>query len=163
VPFLRHQLIAVVAPDSPLAAAGRVTPETLARHPWLLGPFAIEPATPEGAFVARNRLQPRSLRAFPSHAAALGAAIAGEGVLPALAHLVREELRRGLLVRLDVPGTPQQGLWYAAMLRPGNRPPVASELRRFVATPEATQAILSGTPGVPAERFRPAVHVTIWS
>lgn len=162
VPFLRHQLIVVVAPTHPLAHAGRLTPATLEPHPWLVGPFAIEPTTPEGRFLDRNRLRP-DLRAFPSHAAALSAAVAGEGVLLALAHLVRHELTRGTLVRLHVAGTPQQGLWHAAMLPPEHRPPIAAELRRFVATPEATQAILTGTPGVPAERFRPAVYVTIWS
>jgi len=39
---------------------------------------------------------------------------------------------------------------------------VASALRRFVSTPEAVQAVLARAGGVPAERFRPPVHVTLW-
>ena len=41
-------------------------------------------------------------------------------------------------------------------------PPVAAELARFVTTPRATQAMLRG-PGVTAGRFRPSIHVTLWS
>jgi hypothetical protein len=49
------------------------------------------------------------------------------------------------------------------MLAPDRRTPAAWALRRFVTTPEATQAMLARAGGVPAERFRPPVHVTIWS
>jgi hypothetical protein len=81
----------------------------------------------------------------------------------ALAHAVLDELRRGVLVRLDVRGTPVDGLWHASTLAPERRTPAAWALRRFVVTPEATQAMVSRSPGVPAGRFRPAVYVTLWS
>ena len=42
------------------------------------------------------------------------------------------------------------------------RPPAAAELLRFVTTPRATQAMVRGA-GVHVGRFRPAVHVTLWS
>jgi hypothetical protein len=41
-------------------------------------------------------------------------------------------------------------------------PPVAAELARFVTTPRATQAMLRGS-GVTAGRFKPSIHVTLWS
>ena len=82
----------------------------------------------------------------------------------AIAHTVLDALRRGSLVRLDVRGTPLDGMWHAATL--GAEPALAESadaLRRFVTTPEATQAIVARPGGVPAGRFRPPVYVTIWS
>ena len=38
----------------------------------------------------------------------------------------------------------------------------AAELARFVTTPRATQAMLRGS-GVNVGRFRPSIHVTLWS
>jgi hypothetical protein len=81
----------------------------------------------------------------------------------AIAHTVLDELRRGTLARLDVRETPVDGLWFASTLRPDRRTPAAWALRRFVTTPEATQAMLARPGGVPAERFRPPVYVTLWS
>jgi hypothetical protein len=66
-------------------------------------------------------------------------------------------------VRLDVAGTPLDGMWHAATLSAERSSPEASALRRFVTTPEATQAIVARPGGVPAGRFRPPVYVTIWS
>jgi hypothetical protein len=37
-----------------------------------------------------------------------------------------------------------------------------SELLRFITTPRATQAMVRGA-GVKVGRFKPAVHVTLWS
>ena len=42
------------------------------------------------------------------------------------------------------------------------RTPAAAELMRFVTTPRATQAMLRGA-GVNVGRFRPSIHVTLWS
>jgi hypothetical protein len=41
-------------------------------------------------------------------------------------------------------------------------PPITTELARFVTTPRATQAMLRGA-GVTAGRFKPSIHVTLWS
>ncbi len=38
----------------------------------------------------------------------------------------------------------------------------ASELLRFISTPRAIQAMVRGA-GVDLGRFKPAVHVTLWS
>ena len=40
---------------------------------------------------------------------------------------------------------------------------MADALCRFLATPDAMQAIVARPGGVPAGRFRPPVSVTIWS
>jgi glycine/D-amino acid oxidase-like deaminating enzyme len=114
--------------------------------------------------VAAERGLPRpELGAFANDAAAQDAAAAGEGVMLAIAHTVIEPVRHGSLVRLDVRGTPADGMWHAATLGADRRSRVADALRRFVTTPDATHAIVARPGGVPAGRFRPPVYVTIWS
>jgi hypothetical protein len=63
---------------------------------------------------------------------------------------------------LDVRTTPLEELWHASTLGPERRPELASALRRFITTPEATQAMLARSSDVPAGRFRPPVYVTLW-
>lgn len=163
VPFLRYGSVVVAAPRHPLARARSVAPATLAGETWLVGPSGAEPSTATGAFLARERIAPREVLAFPSFANARAQAASGRGVMLAIAHTVLDELERGALVALDVRDTPIRQLWFASMLAPDRRTPAAWALRRFVTTPEATQAMLARAGGVPAERFRPPVHVTIWS
>jgi len=47
-------------------------------------------------------------------------------------------------------------------LTPAARQPAVSELVRFITTPRCTQAMLRGA-GVGVTRFRPKIHVTLWS
>jgi LysR family transcriptional regulator, low CO2-responsive transcriptional regulator len=163
VPFLRYGLVIVAARRHRLAGSRDIAPAALAGETWLVGPCGADHRTATGAFLARERVTARDVRAFPSFAAARAEAAAGRGVMLAVVHRVLDELERGALARLDVRGTPLQRLWYASMLAADRRTPAAWALRRFVTTPEATQVMLARTDGVPAERFRPPVHVTIWS
>jgi DNA-binding transcriptional LysR family regulator len=163
VPFLRYRLIVVAGPHHRLAGRRDLAPAVLAGERWLVGPSGAEPHTAVGQFLARNRLAPEDVAAFPTYAAAGAAAEQGGGVMLAIAHTVLDELRRGALVRLDVRGTPVDRLWYASTLGPDRRTPAAWALRRFVTTPEATQAMLARSRGVPAGRFRSPVYVTLWS
>jgi molybdate transport repressor ModE-like protein len=162
VPFLRYRLIVVAAAGHRLAGRRAVAPAALAGEPWLVGPSGAGERTDVGDFWAANSLGPEAVSAFPSFAAAAHATAAGRGVMLAVAHTVMDDLRRGTLVRLDVRGTPLEVLWHCTTLAADRRSPAASALRRFVATPEAVQAVLARTGDVPAERFRPPVHVTLW-
>jgi hypothetical protein len=54
-------------------------------------------------------------------------------------------------------------MWHGATLSADRRSEVAGALRRFITTPDATQAIVARPGGVPAGRFRPPVYVTIWA
>jgi DNA-binding transcriptional LysR family regulator len=163
VPFLRVRSLVVASPGHPLARRKRVAPAALAGERWLVGAAGAGGETPTGAFLRRHHLAPEEVRAYSSDAAAAAAAASGRGVMLAIAHTVLDELRRGTLARLDVRETPVDGLWFASTLRPDRRTPAAWALRRFVTTPEATQAMLARPGGVPAERFRPPVYVTLWS
>jgi molybdate transport repressor ModE-like protein len=162
MPFLRYRLVVVAAPGHELAGRRGVMPGALAGERWLVGPSGSGPGTDVGAFLERFAITPAEVLAFPSDAAAAMAAETGRGVMLAVAHTVLDELRRGTLVRLDVRGTPHEELWHATTLARDRCPDAASALRRFLTTPEATQAMLARPGGVPVERFRPRVHVTLW-
>jgi LysR family transcriptional regulator, low CO2-responsive transcriptional regulator len=159
VPFLRYKLVVVAAPRHPLAGRHDIPVAALRGERWLVGPADAELSR----FFAERNLAAPAEGAFATEAAAQAAAAAGEGVMLAIAHTVLDALRRGALVRLDVRGTPREAMWHAATLPDERRSPVAGALRRFVTTPDATQAIVARPGGVPAGRFRPPVYVTIWS
>ena len=163
VPFLRYRLIVVAGPQHRLAGRRDLAPAALAGERWVVGPSGAERDTAVGEFLARNRLAPDDVSAVPTYAGAVAAASRGAGVMLAIAHTVLDELRRGSLTRIDVRGTPIERLWYASTLGPDRRTPAAWALRRFVTTPEATQAMLARSRGVPAGRFRSPVYVTLWS
>lgn len=162
VPFLRCRVIIVAAPGHPLASEHDVPPSALTAERWLIGPPDLDPTTMSGLFFARNGLDPRDLAAYTSHAAALAAAAAGEGIILTLAHSVVDEVRRRALVRIDVRGTPIVELWHASTLGLGRALPAALALQRFATTSDATQAMSRGRAGTTSTRVRPAVHVTLW-
>jgi DNA-binding transcriptional LysR family regulator len=162
VPFLRCRLIIVAAPRHPLAGRADVAPAELGTQRWLVGPPDIDPTTATGLFFARNDLAPSDVSAYASHAAAIAAAAAGEGMLLTLAHSVLDEARRRALTRIDVRGTPIVEMWHASTLGLGRALPAALALQRFATTSDATQAISSGRAGTVSTRVRPKVHVTLW-
>jgi LysR family transcriptional regulator, low CO2-responsive transcriptional regulator len=161
-PFLRYRLVVVAGPGHRLAGAREVPLATLRSERWLVGPAGAEPHSALHEFFRSTGLPAPQAGAFSTEAAAQGAAAAGQGVMLAIAHTVLDQLRRRALVRLDVRGTPREAMWHVATLR-DRLSPVADALRRFVTTPDATQAIVTQAGGVPAARFRPPVYVTIWS
>jgi LysR family transcriptional regulator, low CO2-responsive transcriptional regulator len=161
-PFLRYRLIVVAGPDHRLAGAREVSLADVADERWLVGPAGAEPHSALHGFFRSAGLPDPQAGAFATEAAAHAAVAGGQGVMLAIAHTVLDELRRGTLVRLDVAGTPRDAMWHVATLRDRSSP-MADALRRFVTTPDATQAIVTRPGGVPATRFRPPVYVTIWS
>ncbi len=163
VPFLRCRLIAVAAPGHPLAGRPDISPAELAGERWLLGPPELDPTTGAGLLFARLGIAPSEVVGYTSHAAAVAAAAAGDGVVLTLAHTVIEELRRRALTRIDLRGTPMLEMWHASTLGFGRALPAALALQRFATSPEATQAISTGRAGTASSRARPRPHVTLWS
>ena len=87
---------------------------------------------------------------------------AQQGLALALSFAVADDLADGRLVRIAGPGVEADAVW-SAMTLPGHSvAPAAAELVRFITTPRATQAMLRGS-GINIRRFRPSVHVTLWS
>ncbi len=158
-PFLNYELVAVVAPDHPLAGRA-VTAAALRGRKWCLGPSA---AGVQG--VVQDTLREIGVpeahqRIFQSGAAALEETKRSRCVTLAVQFAIAEDLRAGRVVQIDTPGIRARGTWTALTL--ADCPPTAEELMRFISSPRATQAMLRGA-GAKIGRFRPAVHVTLWS
>ncbi|RDH74723.1 LysR family transcriptional regulator [Mycolicibacterium moriokaense] len=160
-PFLKYQILTVAAPGSPLATRPP-TAALLSEQQWMLGPSAGH-ADGEIASILRNLAIPESAqRIFQSDAAALEEVQRVGGVTLALGFSVGKDLAAGRVVHVKGPGLQVPGEWCAMTLTPSARQPAVSELVRFITTPRCTQAMLRGT-GVGVTRFRPKVHVTLWS
>ncbi len=130
---------------------------------WLVDPSGTDPASDSGRLLAALRVPDARIRVFPNQTAAWAAAADGSGVAPAASHLVAQQLRRGELTVLAVPGTPAEACWHVTTLNREHRPATASSLRHFLGTPEAMHLMRAPTEGIPPSRFRPPVYVTIWS
>lgn len=160
-PFLNYQMLAVVAPGHPLAS-GRVGAGELREQTWLLGPSAVGRIGIVPMLLRRLNVPEHNQRIFQSHSAAVEEAKHGKGVALAVAFSVSKDLAAGDLHQVGGPFLPARGSWNILALAGRDASPTAAELRRFVSTPRATQAMLRGA-GVTAGRFRPAIHVTLWS
>ena len=64
---------------------------------------------------------------------------------------------------LPVDGTPVDLMWHVNTVGAQRRAPIAAKLCRFLDTPDALQAMHRADGSVPVSRFRPPVHVTLWS
>ena len=160
-PFLKYQILTIAAPDSPLASRPPTT-ALLSEQQWMLGPSAGN-TDGEIAAILRNLAIPESQqRIFQSDAAALEEVLRVGGVTLALGFAVGKDLAAGRVIQVKGPGLQAPGEWCAMTLAPAARQPAVSELVRFITTPRCTQAMLRGT-GVGVTRFRPKVHVTLWS
>ena len=103
------------------------------------------------------------VRLFPNQRPALAPAATGSDIVPAVEHLAAKDIDTGNLVRLPIVEGPLELLWHVTTLPADRRAPIAGKLRRFLATPEAMQAMYLADTGVPSSRFKPPVYVTIWS
>ena len=162
-PMMRYRLVVVAGRRHRLARAAHVNPAALAGQDWLVDPGGADRASEVGALLCRLRVPDARIRVFPSLAAAWSAAADGHGVAPGVAHLVAHEVVRGRLAVLPVDGTPVDLLWHVTSLGADRRSAVATKLRRFLETTEAMHAIHRADGSMPVSRFRPPVHVTLWS
>jgi DNA-binding transcriptional LysR family regulator len=160
-PFLAYDVGVVAAPEHPVAV-GTVGLDQLADQVWHLGPGATELAGETSGVLRRLRVPEKRQRIFQSDAAALGETRRGMGLAIAVGFTVRDDLRNGRLVRIEAPELTDRGSWSTWTLAGEQQISAASELVRFVGTPRATQAMLRGE-AAGVGRFRPAVHVTLWS
>ncbi|MFI5101264.1 MAG: LysR family transcriptional regulator [Actinomycetes bacterium] len=159
--FLNYQIVAVASPDHPLA---RLQPSSneLRDQTWLLGPSAVGESGVIPNLLRRINVPEDHQQIFQSHAAALEEAKRGKGIALAVSFAVSQDLANGDLKRVPGPLLQGQGGWSILTLAGGHAPPAAAELSRFVTTPRAIQAMLRGT-GVTVGRFKPSIHVTLWS
>lgn len=163
VPFLRYQRVFVVAADNPLAALhGPVALPQLLSRPWFAGPAGIQDSTEEGRWLASMGVAPEIIR-LSSETDALAAVRAGEGIMLALGHIVRAEIRKGSLVRVPIAGTPISGLWWVSTLDRRRTTTLAQTLQRFVSSADATAAMVAPGGSRGLERRGSKFHVALWS
>jgi DNA-binding transcriptional LysR family regulator len=155
-PIFRYRLVVVAARQSRLHGSA-------SQWRWLVDPSGTDPDSDTGMLLARLRIPDNRIGVFPNQTAAWAAAADGAGVAPAVEHLVTQQLRRGELSLVELPGSPVDACWHATVLERQHRSAAASSLRRFLGTPEAMHLMRSPAAGVPPSRFRPPVYVTIWS
>jgi DNA-binding transcriptional LysR family regulator len=160
-PFLKYQLVTVAAPDSPLAT-GTPTPALLREQNWMLGPSAGSVDGEIATMLRKLAIPEANQRIFQSDAAACEEVQRVGGVTLTIGFAVAKDLSAGRLVHVKGPGLQASGEWSAATLPPASRQPAVSELVRFITTPRCTQAMIRGS-GVGVTRFKPKVHVTLWS
>jgi DNA-binding transcriptional LysR family regulator len=160
-PFLKYQVIAVTAPDNPLAGVTATT-ALLREQRWLLGPSAGIVDGEIAAMLHDLSIPESRQRIFQSDAAALEEVRRVGGMTLVVGFAVAKDLAAGRLVHVRAPGLQASGEWCAVTLLPAARQPAVSELLGFITTPRCTQAMIRGT-GVGVTRFRPKVHVTLWS
>jgi len=158
-PVMNFQIVLVVGPDHPLAAmpAG---PQRLREQTWLLGPSAVATLGAVPALLRRLAVPEDRQQIFQSHSAAIEEAKRSKGVAPVLSFAVAQDLASRQLVRVSGTHVHIDGIWHSMRLSTAS--PVADELTRFASTPRAVQAMVRGA-GVTAGRFRPSIHVTLWS
>ncbi|MFT4286564.1 LysR family transcriptional regulator [Nocardioides sp.] len=159
--FLNYQIWAVAAPTHPINRA-TPAPNVLRDQVWVLGPAAAEDSGVVPAMLHRLGVPESKQQIFQSHAAALDEAKRGRGIALALSFVAQPDIARGALVQLPGRLTQAQGSWNVSILGGGRATPAAEEMARFVTTPRATQAMLRGR-AIAHGRFKPAVHVTLWS
>lgn len=158
--FLSYDIEVIAAPSHRLAGR-RVSPEELTNADWYLGPSAAGTTGVVPRMLQRLRLPEDRQRIFQSDAAALEETKRGAGLNLALTFAVRKELQAGRLVKIDGANTAMRGTWSAVTVA-HDPTATAAELKRFVSTPRAIQAMLQGA-GVPVKSFRPAIYVTLWN
>ena len=159
-PFLNYRVIAVASPEHPMTKI-RASPSQLREQTWLLGPSAAGGAGLVPAILQRLNVPDEHQQIFQSHAAACEQAKRNKGITLAVAFAVSQDLAKGDLVQVPSPALQADGVWSTLVLADRGAP-AAAELTRFVTTPRATQAMVRGS-GVSAGRFRPSIHVTLWS
>lgn len=160
-PFLNYEVLAVAGPQHPLA--GRTVGTAQAREQtWLLGPSAAGEEGVVPGMLRQLGIPESRQRIFQSDAGALEETKRTNGIALAVRFAVSADLAAGRLGAVEGPGMRAQGRWAAISLPASAQLPAAAELLRFITTPRATQAMVHGS-GVTLGRFKPSVHVTLWS
>jgi DNA-binding transcriptional LysR family regulator len=160
-PFLNYEVVTVARPGHPLAGQ-QVSAAVAREQTWLLGPSAVEDQGVVPGLLRHLGVPEKRQRIFQSNAAALEETKRTDGLAFAVGFAVAADLTAGRLTAVEGPGLRAQGSWAAIALPVHSQLPATAELLRFITTPRATQAMVRAAGATPG-RFKPSVHVTLWS
>lgn len=160
-PFLNFDVVAVVRPGHPLARQAVSAAEARSQT-WLLGPSAAGDDGVVPALLRHLGVPEQHQRIFQSNAGALEEAKRTDGIALAVRFAVAQDLTADRLALAGGTVLRAQGQWSAIALPQHSQTPATAELLRFITTPRATQAMVRAAGATPG-RFKPSVHVTLWS
>lgn len=160
-PFLHYQVIVAAGAGHPLAGVPASSVQ-LRTQTWLLGPSAAAEDGAVSRMLSQLGIPEERQRIFQSDAAAVEETRRVGGLTLAVQFAVAADISQGRLVRIEGQHLQSPGVWTAMTLPRHAMSPGAQELLRFITTPRATQAMLRGA-GVGIRRFKPSVHVSLWS
>jgi LysR family transcriptional regulator, low CO2-responsive transcriptional regulator len=141
--FLDNPIVAVTAPDDPLAKGGRVAVEQLGSRPWLVREEGSGTRSMTEEFLAGHDLHP-PIRTLGSNGAIKQAARAGLGISLQSRLATQLEIELGLLGTIDVDVPLPHRHWY--VIRPARGPvrPAVEQFLGFVHSGEAQAAVERG-------------------
>ena len=161
-PLMRYRLLIVAGLNHPLTkSAGSIRQRQLADHHWLVDPSGTDPLSEVGVLLTRLGVPAEQVTVFPNQHLAWTAAANGDGIAPAVEHLLAREERP--VAVLPVEGLPLDLFWHVNTLAADRRTPAVGRLLRYLSSPDSMQAMFRADGRVPASRFKPPVYVTIWS
>ena len=162
-PLLRYRLLLVARSGHRLTRSTRPPDIDMVRdQDWLVDPSGADPHSDVGLLLRQVGVAEHRINVFPTERAAWDAAAQGGGIAPAVEHLLLRHPHPNLVV-LPVVGVSTDRMWHVNSLSGDRRSEITTRLLRFLASPDALQAMIRADGGVPASRFKPPVYVTIWS
>jgi LysR family transcriptional regulator, low CO2-responsive transcriptional regulator len=139
-PFLDNEIVAVTAPDDPLAGEAQVPIQALAERPWLLRERGSGTRAMVEDYLAEHGLAPVALT-LGSNGAIKHAAQAGLGVSLQSRLAVQLELAQGRLATIALREPPAIRQWYVIRAATGPVRDATAAFTSFVTSPAARDAL----------------------
>jgi DNA-binding transcriptional LysR family regulator len=130
--FAAHPVVFVAPPGHPLLAQGRLPPSALDGQDFIVREHGSGTRSAMQQYFDAQRVEPRIVMEMSSNETIKQAVIAGLGLSMLSLHTVGLEMRCGLLVRLDVEGTPLMRTWNVVHLQSKVLSPAAEAFRYFI-------------------------------
>ena len=162
-PLLRYRLLLIAGNDHPLHVDGVASLRALRNEAWLVDPSGHRPAVRRRPAARRRRRRTRRRCACSRRRRRPGRRRRPVAASPRRSSSCGTATRTPRLARCRSAGCRWTGCGTSTLLQGDRRSATAARLHRFLATPDATQAMFRADGGVPASQFRPPVYVTIWS
>lgn len=131
-PFAAHPQVFFCPPEHPLTAIGHPPLKALARYPLIARETGSGTRASMNRFYADHGQTPEVAMEFTSNEAVRESVRAGLGIGFLSLHTLGLELRLGLLLRVDVEGTPVMRTWHIVHLQSKVLSPAAEAFRYFV-------------------------------
>lgn len=132
-PFAAHPHVFVAGPSHPLAQAeGQLQVEALRAHEFIVREEGSGTRAAMESFFAEARMEPRIAMEMSSNETIKQAVMAGMGVSFLSLHTLQLELEKGLLVVLDVEGSPVLRAWNVVHTLSKMLSPAAEAFRYFM-------------------------------